>query len=295
MGAAERAGEQPRRASARLQSDKHQQSQVGDLQPVDLRLLSELERVASNEQGTSPEQSRRAAENLARRASDRALLTRLAEGDFTGPEYEAFAGELAAYGYPVLVAWIRRGLIFKHCAERGRRLFPTDQDLQQLFDSYDDRLELALETVGETVPFFRDYVLKPRRWTFEGGATLTTYFVGACVYRFPNVFRRWHGERHRWSRNLQCAELEATDSRPLTNPTGVDPADAAAGKDRVMRELVKMTDGARDAAALVIDGASQAEAASILGTTERAIEGRLHRYRNKVEPPPNCEDGGRPR
>ena len=44
-------------------------------------------------------------------------------------------------------------------------------------------------------------------------------------------------------------------------------------------ELSAMPPGTREAAALVIDGASFTEAADQLGTTDRGIEGRLYRYR----------------
>jgi hypothetical protein len=42
-----------------------------------------------------------------------------------------------------------------------------------------------------------------------------------------------------------------------------------------------MPNGVRDMAALVVDGKSFAEAASVLDTTERVVEGRLYRYRRR--------------
>jgi len=58
-----------------------------------------------------------------------------------------------------------------------------------------------------------------------------------------------------------------------------DPADVTAARSAVLGELRSMPPGTRDAAALVIDGRSFAETAAALGTTDRAVEGRLYRYR----------------
>jgi hypothetical protein len=45
-----------------------------------------------------------------------------------------------------------------------------------------------------------------------------------------------------------------------------------------------MPDGTWEAAALIIDGMSFAQAAAHLGTTERGIEGRRYRYRQRRTP-----------
>jgi DNA-directed RNA polymerase specialized sigma24 family protein len=223
--------------------------------------------------------ARRAAESLARREKDLEKLNSLALEDFAGPAYEIFAGELAAYGDPVLLAWIRRGLIFKYCADAGRPVQPCDADLETLAESFDDRLGLATMTVAEALTFFRSYVLIGRRWSFDGGAALTTYFIGACRFAFPNVFRRWQGEQRRWRRALSAEMLHCPEGRPLADQPGTDPADQVAGQDAVIRELHTMPPGTGAAAALVIDGATFAETANQLGITERGVEGRLYRYR----------------
>jgi hypothetical protein len=43
---------------------------------------------------------------------------------------------------------------------------------------------------------FRQNALIESGWTCEGGASITTYFMGACLYDFPNEFRRyWASEQ----------------------------------------------------------------------------------------------------
>jgi hypothetical protein len=212
---------------------------------------------------------------------DQEKLNNLVLAGFTGPEYDIFAGELAAYGYPVILGWLRRGEIWKHCADRGRPLRPTDADRETLASVFDERLELALETVGEALKFFRDRVLRTGRWSHEGGATLTTFFIGACLLVFPTVFRRWQAARQRWSRALASEALHCPEGRTLADLPGTDPADAVASRAAVMSELASMPAGTRATAALVLDGMSFAEAGQSLGMTERAVEGRLYRYRQR--------------
>ena len=123
------------------------------------------------------------------------------------------------YGYPVILAWLRRGTILeKHCTDRGRPLHPSDMDREILEREFEERLDLALETVAEDLRFFRDGVLRAEWWSFEGGATLTTYFIGACLLVFPNVFLRWQADERRWHRALlSLPELAGTGHSALVD------------------------------------------------------------------------------
>ena len=109
------------------------------------------------------DEGRRAAESLARRLEDQAQVNALFADGFAGPAYELLAGELAAYGYPVILAWIRRGTIWGHCASRGRKVSPTDAEREILERDFDERLQLALDTAADALTFFRD--LGPARGT----------------------------------------------------------------------------------------------------------------------------------
>jgi hypothetical protein len=259
---------------------------AGHILPLEPGLLAEAEAEVISGGGEEltkqqREQARRAAENLARRAKDLARLNDLALQNFAGPEYEILTAELAAYAYPVLLAWIRRAVIYKYCADRGRWVEPSDADRDCLASSFDERLQLALETTAEALTFFRRYVLLGGRWSYAGGASLTTYFIGSCLFTFPNVFRRWQGEHRRWR---QAAAVEMRDcpealGRMLTDRAGTDPAEIVTSRAVVMDALNAMAPGTRAAAALVLDDLSFADVGRKLGTTDRGIEGLLYRYR----------------
>jgi hypothetical protein len=272
-----------------------------DVSPAGGDLLADAEAAVLTESewlsGQERDAARRAAESLARRAHDLEMVNTLALARFEGPAFEVFAGELAAYGYPVILAWLRRGTIWQYCAERGRPLYPTDAEREILEGQFDERLELALETVAQGLKFFRERVLLAGKWSFDGGATLTTYFIGACLLAFPNEFRRWHAERRRWNLAVTAAVLTSPEGRTVADLPGggpvsacdmvsgrgsgpcSDPADVAAARSVVLGELRSLPHVIRDAAALVIDGMGFAEAGAALGTTDRGIEGRLYRYR----------------
>jgi hypothetical protein len=274
---------QPPRTPACLQPGKDEDLRHA-VAPVGEELLADAEATALEESGLGRRQRdevRRAAESLARRNRDHEHVNVLALAEFSGPEYEVFAGELAAYSYPVILAWLRRGTIWKHCADRGRPLHPTDTEREVLEAQFEERLELALETVAEALQFFRERVLVPRRWSFDGGATLTTYFIGACLLTFPNVFRRWRVAQRKWNKALAGEKLAIPEGRTLADLPGSDPASVVASRSAVLSELRSMPDGTRDAAALIMDDMSFADAASVLDVTDRAIEGRLYRYRQR--------------
>ncbi len=175
-------------------------------------------------------------------------------------------------------------MIYKYCADRGRPLRLSDADREFLTASFDDRLQLALETVAEALVFFRDHVLCGQRWSHAGGASLTTYFIGSCLFAFPNVFRRWQAEQRKWRQALAVETLHCPEGRgrSLADQPGTDPADLIVGRAAVIAELNGMKPAERAAAALVIDGDSFTEAAARLRTTDRGIEGRLYRYRSRI-------------
>src|SRR5262249_55469624 len=65
-----------------------------------------------------PELVQDVSDPLLQLAADAALLRRLAEAGFAGPEYQLFERELAAYGIAVCEAWLVTGLMFRRCAEK---------------------------------------------------------------------------------------------------------------------------------------------------------------------------------
>lgn len=178
------------------------------------------------------------AQNVARRAADSRLMEYLRDHRFQGPPQDRLEAALAAYGYPVMMAWTRTGEIFKKVAEKGRPLaIPSGGPGW----CNDDRAELSAETVAHALVFFRTQILQARRWDPGGGATIKTYFIGACLHQFPNVYMRWDRERRRWHDNVLMRLDDPDDPVGLrAAPSHDDPADTVLGglqRDRILAEL----------------------------------------------------------
>lgn len=232
---------------------------------------------------------RRREENLARRMADRELLDKLAAGDFTGRRYQRFEEELAAYGMSVLRGWMHSGYIFKLAAGRGFSLYPSDSELEELVRDSDAREELATMTVALALPRFRKHALVGGGWRLEGGASLPTYFMGACLYVFPNEFRKRRVYQRKY---IRAQRGEAVMLEPVANPTN-NPAVIAIGNIRVRDDLQRADPREQAIVALTIDGYSQEEIVELLNEVSvRAVEGVLYRWRTKEKP--TVQGGGEP-
>ncbi|GAA1680750.1 hypothetical protein GCM10009745_26010 [Kribbella yunnanensis] len=209
-----------------------------------------------------------AADRLRRRQGDQQLLNRLRERGFRGIEYEMFADELARYAIPVLCGWMFSGYIFPLAAERGFRLAPTASELDRLRRDPAVREELASMTVAKALGQFRSRALVGGGWNVDGGASLTTYFTGSCVFVFPNEFRRY--------RRAERQDL----IEPAGEATAQDPAGLVAGNLWVDDCLAKLDPRTRAIVELSMNGYSHAEIVDMLDETSvRAVEGVLHRFR----------------
>lgn len=212
-----------------------------------------------------------------RSGPDGELYLRLREQDFTGPEQEAFEATLAGYAWPVLLKWIHRRTIFEKCAELNRFIGPTDAEARDLASDLDgsEREGLAGETIALALAFFRKYALRGGSWRPDGGASLRSYFIDACVRQFPTTFRRWRSGRRQPPTTSYGIDITAAG---LDRPTR-DAADAVIDEITRRQELESMPPRIRAIAQGIVDGKNQQQIGKELGKTARAVEGELYRYR----------------
>ncbi|GGN93816.1 hypothetical protein GCM10011579_092680 [Streptomyces albiflavescens] len=223
-------------------------------------------------------QARRLHKSIDRRMADRKLVRLLSEDGFAGPRYAWFEEELARYGISVLRGWMHSGFVFTLVASRGFALHPHELELEALAQDGELREELATMTVARALPRFRRRALVEGGWTYEGGASIATYFMGACAYEFPNEYRRHRSHEERWRRAL---ERDAATTRA---PVASDAATEVLGRQRVLDDLEGISDPRmRAALALTLDDYTQEEIRLFLGAaSRRAIEGLLYRWRTKA-------------
>ncbi|MGI5485072.1 hypothetical protein [Streptomyces lavendofoliae] len=262
-----------------------------DLQPSDDSAQNMLDApVAARWKGMGSRQraeAQRLQESLDRRMADQQLVQLLATDGFKGSRYDAFENDLARYAISVLRAWMYSGQIFTMVASRGFGLNPHELDLERLTTDSDLREELATMTVALALPRFRQRAFVEGGWTFEGGAGVTTYFMGACLYDFPNEFRR-----HRTSEETQRKALRHPH---YDNETLPSLETEVIGRQQ-LRDAIADIDPKkvreRAVVALTLDGYTQEEIRLILGEESvRAIEGVMHRWRKKAASKQHKERG----
>jgi hypothetical protein len=167
---------------------------------------------------TPDDRKRRAKETLA----DTEIVRRLSVEDFDprGPTWGELSKVLVTYGYSVLIGMLLKGTIYRAAANHGaagvRGLARIPRELRL---SEDDAHELTATLLESAIPRFR-LTLRDGQWHADGGASLTTFFVGRCLMDLPDVYERWRRQQDRWAQALDVCEVD--DGR-----LGVDPSDAA--------------------------------------------------------------------
>jgi DNA-directed RNA polymerase specialized sigma24 family protein len=204
---------------------------------------------------------------LDRLTGDADLVDRLMWAGYAGPEWDRFREALAAYGFVVCRAWIGNGQIFAECAKKKIRGPRRDARLP----SYAE--DVAIETVVATLPYFREFVLIPRVWDPTRGASLKTFFVGACVLHFRNAYRTWSRQQRRFGAFHDTDAAILADDRCSSRP------DSALSIEWILRAV--RDPEVRQIGQYIAEGYTQDEIAELQGTTVDAIRSRLERYRNK--------------
>jgi hypothetical protein len=213
-----------------------------------------------------------------RRGADRELVEVLRACGFAGVRYDLFAEELARYGVSVLCGWMYSGYVFALAARQGFSLHPAGHELDELHRDPVLRQDLAVMVVAVALRRFRDNALIGGGWRADGGASLTTYFLGTCLLVFPNEFRRHRAQSQRWQ--AQDAVDQATGGSEAA--ADGDPAELVTGTISIRAELARADPRTRAIVALRMDGYHQEEIAEMLSEkSARAVEGVLYRWRGR--------------
>lgn len=216
------------------------------------------------------------ADRVDRLLADAELVTRLQLARFEGPDWKKFATELARYGMAVLGSWMYTRTIFARLRARGVGVPP----LPDTGWDYDTRAEIAGLTVAIALRKFRETVLIPNTWDPNRGATLRTFFIGQCLIRFPNVYREWLTESHRWQ---QLHDQPDEDTWPHTMASSNVEREVVG--DAGLEELLDEAPDQRTRHLLLrlAEGSSQREIADELDCTVKAVERLLYRHRKRHE------------
>jgi hypothetical protein len=257
-----------------------------DLTDVSSAALVELEATLAAVSGAED-----AATRALRRQADAAVVERLRADGFTGPRYDRVIGRLMEYSLAVLMKWNANGTIFRKSRQAGRPVPPEKITLEWDFE---ERRDVAVDTILEGEALFRKHGLIRGRWHPGGGAGLSTYFVGATVLAFRPVYLRWYNARESMRAALEEAARGGSPGSALAgipDQRATDPQDAAEFWDQVT-QLAIADEQTRGGLYWYAQGFTQREAALKVGLSPRALEGRIRRLRRQIDIGPG-EEGTR--
>jgi DNA-directed RNA polymerase specialized sigma24 family protein len=206
------------------------------------------------------------------KTADEALVEVLRAAKFQGDAWDRFAQELARYGLPIMKSWIFSMQIFEKCAEKNVGCPGPAHNIQSMRE--DDASWMADEVVARALNKFRDKVLRPGRWSPNGGSSLNTTFVTQCIFQFPNVYRHWLVE-NKQDPEHDLEELELMDAGPDGDPAGL-----VMIREEIAHALEHYVKDPRIAQILMLKawGYTMKETAEMLDTTAKALDGVLQRH-----------------
>lgn len=198
----------------------------------------------------------------ARRRADAVLCSYFRQQKYQGPDWDYFVHELLSYGLT------RTRLLL------ASRAFVRDRRYPMLGCSLDDLEELASDIVLAGFTLFVRKGLVGGEWSPAGGASLATYFDGACRLVFRDQYQKW--ARRRFDSRVELHDrMDSMLLAPGGGEDGIDLLDqltAVLDEDEVRIFL------------LISEGYSQSEIGTWFGVSEKAVGGRVYRARQKVAP-----------
>jgi hypothetical protein len=216
--------------------------------------------------------------------ADEEIVKILRSASFCGPAWREFAEELVRYGLPVMIYWLVTGRIFVMCQARGFGLErPECNDWARA-----DLEGFADEVVARGLNTFKQ-ALQDGEWHSDGGATLRTFFMGACVLEFPNLYRKWWSNADsRWLKFAVLAPcIVVSSSLPL------DSGELVAMRIAIQEALKNIVDErTRTAVILQSEGYSYREIGKSLGITPPEVKALLRRHRENWWNRSRWERGG---
>ncbi|GAA4730060.1 AsnC family protein [Phytohabitans rumicis] len=220
------------------------------------------------------------ARQAAARLADGQLRDELAAAGFTGPKQELFELEAAEYGIGVFMKWLRTGEVYKHAAAKRRVVEPPRREL-----TVDERRGLTNLIIGYGLAYFRKQALVGGRWRPDGGASLKTFFVGACLLQFKAAFEYWRGDTTGAESAADAVEEVAT----FCGQTHGDAADQALLHQRTWGVVEKIRDETtKKILVCVAAGMPYKDIAEAVGggLTAEAVGARIQRIRAQHQPDP---------
>jgi hypothetical protein len=223
-----------------------------------------------------------------RLAHDATLVEAMRREGFTGDAFDDFADALLAAAIVKVQARIVSGHMFIASRDMGRPVPAEEQGLAQLRRCQPDLESLALHVVERAWARFLPEALISQGWQPHLGATLTTYFRGACDQVFADCYRSWFARFLRRNHEAPCdpTDLSLLFDRSSTESTRLD---EFVEDENAAALLSHLSVSHRQTVILVALGFTRREVAAILDVEEGTVNTRLFRAAAKLKPIYNRE------
>lgn len=197
--------------------------------------------------------------------SDEQLLEALRSVGLDSPLGEKVYQRLARYELAAFTSWMASGLIWEKIAGltaaksgvafRGRSVW-TEQE----------GIELRKDTVAQGLLELEKLVLKD--WDPALGAGLKTFFTTRCLWIFLNKYKKL----------LRAKRITLVPLEEMPPAHQVDPQDVVIARETIREALAPLPRQMQMILQLRAEDYTNREIAELIGITEKAVEGRLHRY-----------------
>jgi DNA-directed RNA polymerase specialized sigma24 family protein len=200
------------------------------------------------------------------------------EGGFSSSAYKTLSEHLWGYAMPVIKDSLRTGKMPKMLLERGIHQFISASDRVALHTSLEARDDLAIDIVTAGEAHLKAITIPKNRWKPDEGASIETFFITGCLFQFPSVYRKWSKERT--DHHSVLVGLLPETFAPATSTS--DTAETAVNREMAHAVLREADDTTRAILALLAADHTYAEVGEAIGLSERAVEGRVYRFRTAV-------------
>lgn len=227
-----------------------------------------------------PDDAGRDEPAVVRLRGDVALIEAFAVQGFSGTGWKLLGRELARYAIRVLTVWMITDRLGAGLAHARIGFAPTDTEKHRLQVDADLRDGVVDAAVTRALARFRRNALDGTGWKPDGGASLATYFVGACLFEVVDELKR----QRRSAELYDLALFLARDDCRQPQATADDPAVVVSDREVLREHLGRLSEDDRLIVWGEAYGLSGTEIAELLGAkSSRAVERRWARLKSKED------------
>ncbi|MEW2084958.1 sigma-70 family RNA polymerase sigma factor [Streptomyces sp. NPDC005283] len=208
-----------------------------------------------------------ASPGLHKDVDDAVLVAHLQKHGFDNFLGELTCDVLVRYGNSTFVAWMNTGVIWEKISQLMRRHGRSVPSGRSIWTP-EEADELRWSTLAEGMRHVQEKI-QNGEWDPYGGASLKTYFINACLWKFLNEYRRfWRGKS-----GVELAMDNITV--PRHEP---DPEETSIARETIDERLRSLKVGLQRIIHLRALEYTVPEIAELLGLTVKTVECRLSRY-----------------